>query len=337
MSNPGKSIAYHIASGDFGMAVLKGDFSSSPVRIDEVTVFSASEEGGGEKVRSLLGAQKGRYVKVSASFSPSSRFVRRAPVDSPAKAKAPNFLADLMQSACKINPEENEVAALLPNGAHYDADAAAPKDILFVGAATKDVSQYQDSLVSWGAYPVSLEISSLSNIASAVRISSAEGRKSPTLVLEFGEDQSFIYIVNAGVVDFSRQVPFGFKSMLPQIKSELGLADEAVAKKILWANTFDFTEMAPVLLRRLVKEIQASVGFYEVQTGFATGQIFMPDLPARFSWMVAHLSRTLSLDAMQPDFEQWADKVGITLAPAVADTSMENLCWSVFAQVGNYE
>lgn len=125
--------------------------------------------------------------------------------------------------------------------------------------------------------------------------------------------------------------------MLPQIKSELGLADEAVARKILWANTFDFTEMAPVLLRKLVKEIQASVGFYEVQTGYATGQIFLPDLPTRFGWINAHLSHVLSLDSMQIDFDSWPAKIDVALADAAADAGLDNLCWSLLAQVGSYE
>lgn len=337
MSNSGKTLAYHIAVGDFGVVLAKGDFSSTPARIDLIKMLNPAEGGLGDRVREFIGAPKGGYVKASCSFSPVSRFLRKAAIESPAKAKSPNFLADLMQVSCKINPEVNEVAALLPTGQHYNPDESVPKDLIFVGAATKDIVDFQSDLMSWGVYPVSIAISSLACVAAVVKVATAEGRKNPTLMLEIGEEQSFIYIINTGSVDFTRQVPFGFKHMLPQIKSELGLADEAVARKILWANTFDFTEMAPVLLRKLVKEIQASVGFYEVQTGYATGQIFLPDLPTRFGWINAHLSHVLSLDSMQIDFDSWPAKIDVALADAAADAGLDNLCWSLLAQVGSYE
>lgn len=337
MSNPGKHTAYHLSLGDFGLVMAKGDFSKSPVSIEKLKLLNPGDPDTEAQVREFMGAVKGKHVKISASFCPPSRFLRKAPVESPAKAKAANFLSDLMQASCKINPDENEVAALLPNGAVYDAEAPAPKEILFVGALTRDVAKFQETLVSWNLYPVSMEITTLTSLAATAKIAAAEGRKSPTLVLEIGEDISHIYILNGPNLDFSRQVPFGFKSMLPQIKTELGLADEVVARKILWANTFDFTEMAPMLLRRLVKEIQASVGFYEVQTGFATGQIFMPALPARFGWVVAHLARALSLDAMQVDFEHWSARLGVELPPELLESSIDGACWPIITYAGTYE
>lgn len=337
MSNPGKNITCHLALGDFGLVLAKGDFASSPAKIEHMQLLAPEEPGVESRVREFFGVAKGKYVRVAASFSPASRFLRKATVESAAKVKSPNFLSDLMQASCKINPDENEVAALLPGGGHFDAEAPAPKELLFVGALTRDVSQFQSTLIGWGLYPVSIELTTLSLLASTAAIASAEGRKSPTLILEIGEEVSHIYILNNGSVDFCRQVPFGFKSMLPQIKSELGLADEVVARKILSANTFDFTEMAPMLLRRLVKEIQASVGFYEVQTGYATGQIFLPGLPARFGWVLAHLARALSLDAMQIDLEHWAARIGVQLSPAVLETSVDAAYWPLISQAGSYE
>lgn len=337
MSNSGKTVAYRLAMGDFGLALAKGNFSTVPAKIEKIKVIEPDAPDVASQVREFVGADKGKHVKVAASFAPASRFLKKAPVESPSKAKSPTFLADLMQSACKINPDECEVAALLPNGDHYDSDAAAPKELVFVGAQTRDVAQFQQMLVDWGLYPVSIEISTLSLLAATAKIADSEGRKSPTLVLEIGEDASSIYILNNGNLDFSRQVPFGFKAMLPQIKSELGLADELVAKKILWANTFDFTEMAPILLRRLVKEIQASVGFYEVQTGYATGQILIPDLPARFNWITTHLARSLSLDSMQANLEHWSARIGVEIPATLAESHSDTACWPVIAQAGNYE
>ena len=83
--------------------------------------------------------------------------------------------------------------------------------------------------------------------------------------------------------------------MFPVIQAELGLKDEDSARKLFYSNTFDFTEMGPSLLRKLLKELQASTGFYEVQTGQTIGQLYLallPNLvgskyrsPARWEWM----------------------------------------------------
>ena len=107
----------------------------------------------------------------------------------------------------------------------------AGKDILFVGARSEELSAFQTKILSWGVYPESLEIGTLPVLASVQRVAKAEGRKNPTLVLELGEFQSYIYIVGESEVDMTRNLSFGIGGLLPQIKSELGLADEATARE----------------------------------------------------------------------------------------------------------
>ncbi len=83
-----------------------------------------------------------------------------------------------------------------------------------------------------------------------------------------------MFIFGNEQVDICRPIPYGLNSMFPTVQSELGLKDEDSARKLFFSNTFDFTELGPSLLKKMLKELQASTGFYEVQTGQTIGQIF---------------------------------------------------------------
>ncbi len=306
-------------------------------RIVDFKMFDQSEPSFEVDFSTYLGRKKGQYVRAYCSFLPSSRFIKRATLDSASKVKDSAALMEILSSVCKVNPQENETAVLLGSGAQFEPDRPAGKELMFVGAKTAEIEEMQDRLLSLGVYPLRLEIGTLSMLASIRMVARAEGRKSPTLVLEVGEIQSFIYIVSEAGVDMTRNISFGMASMLPHVKAELGLADEAVARKILQANTFDFTEMAPVLLRRLVKELQASVGFYEVQTGAAIGQVFIGNLSSRFQWMGAHLARSMGLDVMTVACDRWAPVVGVELPENVDFSGVEPVMWNLFAFAGKYE
>ncbi len=337
MLKPGKPQLYHLAVLDQTVMVAKAASDSETTRIEDFKVFDQADPAFESSLVAYLGHKKGQYSRAYCSVLPTSRFVRRVTLDSASKVKDSGVLMDLLNNSCKVNPQENEVSVLLSTGAQPEMEKPVSKEIMFVGARSAEIAEFQDKLLSWGVYPLRLEIGTLTSLASIRSIAKAEGRKSPTLVLELGESQSFIYIVSENGVDMTRNVTFGINAMLPHVKSELGLADEAVARKILQANTFDFTEMAPVLLRRLVKEIQASIGFYEVQTGYAIGQVYISNLSARFQWVGAHLARAMGLDIMTVSCERWAPAVGVELPPEQDLTNADPILWNLFALAGKYE
>jgi len=46
-------------------------------------------------------------------------------------------------------------------------------------------------------------------------------------------------------------------------------------------HVVDFTGMGPVLIKKLLKELQSSIGFYEVQTGQSIGQVMATGLSSK--------------------------------------------------------
>lgn len=337
MLKTGKTPIHYLALTEQSLLVAKSASPDSPNRIEDFRVFDFSEAGFEAGLASYLGYRKGQFAKAYCSILPTSRFVRRVTLDSPNRSKDTAYLMELLSSSCKINGNENEVAVLQASGAQLETERPTNKEIMFLGAKSEEVSTLQAKLVGWGVYPLRVELGTLPLVASIQRIAKAEGRKNPTLVLEVGETQSLIYIVSESGMDMTRNISFGIASMLPTIKAELGLADETVARKILLANTFDFAEMAPALLRRLIKEIQASIGFYEVQTGYTIGQVYVANLSSRFQWVGEQLSRGLGLDMMMVSFDRWPGMIGVEVSPSLDVSNADPLVWNLFALAGNYE
>ncbi len=220
----------------------------------------------------------------------------------------------------------------------FDAEKnlQAQKELIFCGASLEELSQIQERVVEWGVYPATLEVGSLNGLGGLKNYLEWKKIRFPTLVLEITPDNSNIFIIRSSQVDITRPIPYGLTSMFPSIKSELGLKDEESAKKLFYSNTFDFTEMGPVLLKKMLKELQASTGFYEVQTGQTIGQIFLTLLPKNFNWMHATLSRALGVDMLHLDYLGWLKHLGLTTGESVQLETLDSRWLGLFSLMGNY-
>jgi hypothetical protein len=109
--------------------------------------------------------------------------------------------------------------------------------------------------------------------------------------------------VTSGGVEASRPIPQGLDAMVPVVQKELGLKDEESARKLFYSNTFDFTGMGPLLIKKLLKELQSSIGFYEVQTGQSVGQVLTTQLSPKLAWLDVAISSSLGVTNLKIDAE----------------------------------
>jgi hypothetical protein len=86
---------------------------------------------------------------------------------------------------------------------------------------------------------------------------------------------------------------------------------------LLFSNTFDFTGMGANLVKRLLKELQSSIGFFEVQTGQSIGHLHCAVLPPAFGWLSGTLASSLGVAQLELNLKPWAEKQGIKFAPGV--------------------
>lgn len=328
---------------EFSMLVAVASSLEPPLTIESLTELPVSLDSDAvhEKLDELVEQKKGRgYIDAHCAIYPPSRFVRRATLESPAKAKDPNFFPELLKSQFRVDPTTNSAAVLLAqNGSEFSLEKspALLKEIVFVGAKDEELRKAQDRIVDCGIFPNRIEIGSLSSVGGLINYAQFKNLRFPTLMLEITGDNSNVFIFNQEKLDISRPIPYGLNSMYPVIQQELGLKDEESAKKLLFSNTFDFTEMGPSLLKKMLKELQASTGFYEVQTGQTIGQIFLSLLPKNLNWIHQTLSRTLGVDVLNIDYGGWLKNMGISVGSDVQLEGLDSRWLGLFSLMGKYQ
>jgi len=310
-----------------------------PFVIEEVREISAgSPDDLALLVSEMMSLTAGQYAHAVVGVYPNGRFVRRATMENPAKAKDPAFLAEYVQSQFQIDPTKNVVAVLNgESGQFATAETGYTKELIFAGAPLEEIKARQQLIVQASLYPERLELGSTATIAGLGSYLASEDIKSPTLFLEITQDTSQVFILRGTQLDLARPIPQGLNSMFPIVQQELGLKDEESARKLFYSNTFDFTEMGPALLKKILKELQSSTGFYEVQTGQTIGQIYLSLLPKNLSWMPGLLARTLGIEALKPEFPDWLRSLGIEAAPGCELAALDSRWLGVFGLMGKYE
>lgn len=288
---------------------------------------------------SALTGSKGRLSMGCVGVYPSSRFVRRHTLDATSKAKDPGFIEDVAANQLHIDTANSTVGVVsAQSGLPLDPSKSlqAQKELVFCGASMADLHREQERMVDAGVYPERLELGTLAAVAGIKQYINFREMKSPVLMMEVTGDCSNVFIITKDRLDISRPIPYGLNSMFPLIQQELGLKDEASAKKLFYSNTFDFTEMGSTLLRKILKELQASTGFYEVQTGQTIGHLVTTLLPQNFNWLSKALSRSLGVDLLNLEYSAWLKSMNISASESVRLDGLDNRWLNLFSLMGDY-
>ncbi|MEM9026229.1 MAG: hypothetical protein AAGB06_04770 [Verrucomicrobiota bacterium] len=299
--------------------------SKAPFEVEEVFSLPREERGKlSKQISGFVEAKQNNYVVSNVAISPRSRFMRVFDLDIAARKKNPNYYTDLLKSQFRIDHESHAVGIVeADTGAEADLDKGAITRLMFCGASNEDLVKEQNDLVELNVYPSSLEIASICSMGAILDYSNRFKIEGAILVLEMSAESSQAFIVREGKVDVTRPIPYGIHSMIPVVRQELGLKDEESAKKLFFSNTFDFTEVGPKLLRKLIRELQASTGFYEVQTGQTISRMFLPQLPSKLSWVRQVLVETLGVEALNIDAPEWLKshevEIGNDVDPGMID------------------
>lgn len=277
---------------------------------------------------------KAKFTDAKCGIYPDSRFVRRHTLDSPGKAKDPAFFPELLKSQYRIDVNENMAAVIsAASGRPFNPEEnlQQQKELVLCGAKLNELREHQSYFVEASVFPQRMELGTLATLAGIKHYVRQAEINYPVMILEVMSNNSNVFILSKDRLDISRPIPYGLNSMFPLIQKELKLKDETSAKKLFYSNTFDFTEMGPSLLKKIMKELQASTGFYEVQTGQTIGYLFTTLLPQNFNWLTRSLSRSLGVDVLRPDFGRWLRSMGIKVGEGVRLESLDSRWLSLFS------
>jgi hypothetical protein len=342
MLNP-KTKGLFVDISEFSILAARTSGFKIPLVIEELAEYplGSGSDTSPEEIRELfeglVNFRGNGYFVSRCGVYPEGRFVRYYEAETANKAKDMSFLSDIIKSEFNVDPQANSVAILdARDGSDYKPEESLTKRLVFCGAPSESFQQQQDNLLNFGIYPERLELSTVTTLGGVSDYAHFNEINSPILCLELTSKSANIFIINRGQVDVARPVPFGLDSIYPLLQRELGLKDEASARNLFFSNTFDFAEMGPKLLRRMTKELQASTGFYEVQTGLTIENVFISVLPKNLSWVSKTVSDSLGLEILQPNLEKWLESLKIKLGEGV-DVSNFGARWmGLFSLMGEF-
>ncbi len=276
------------------------------------------------------------YLHATVGVFPAKRLVRRHTLELK-RVKEPAYFAEVCSQQFRIEQDKYSLALLnSTDGTDFDPAKAVHKDVVFCGLPSEDANTIQASLLEGKIYPERLELGSVATLGAVVDCLAHGKSKTPTLLLEIGSEATHSFIVTASGVEASRPIPQGLDAMVPIVQKELGLKDEESARKLFYSNTFDFTGMGPLLIKRLLKELQSSIGFYEVQTGQSVGQVLSTQLSPKLAWLDTAIATALGVTSLKLDPVPWLQSRQITLPEALAKNAQDIRWFGLLALMAQY-
>lgn len=333
-----KTKGFFVERNDHAVMLARTSAAAAPFTVEEMVEVPLNEPAGLEQAIKQLqpkSAPSG-YLHAKVGIYPAKRLVRRHALELK-RVKEPGYLAEVCSQQFRIEQDKFTVAILnATDGSDYDPGKGTQKDVVFCGLPNDDVEAAQNALLASKIYPERLELCSVAMLGAVVDYLAHSKSKTPTLVLELGGDATHSFIVTAGGIESSRPIPQGLDAMVPIVQKELGLKDEESARKLFYSNTFDFTGMGPLLVKRLLKELQSSIGFYEVQTGQSVGQVLMTQLPPKLSWLEAAVTGSLGISGMKIDALDWLKSRQITLPDSLAANARDIRWFGLLSLMAHY-
>jgi Tfp pilus assembly PilM family ATPase len=320
-----KTKGFFVEMNEGSVLLARTSSATAPMEVEELRECSLGEQT--EITETLRQLQPRRppsgYLHAIVGAYPQRRLVRRHTLELK-KMKEQGYMADVFTQQLRIEQDKFTIAMINSgDGADYDLAKANQKDVIFCGAPNDDINATQETLLNAGIYPERLELGTVATLGALVDYLAFEKSKTPTLVLDVGNDTTHSFIVSANGVEASRPIPQGLDAMVPVVQKELGLKDEESARKLFRSNSFDFTGMGPLLIKRLLKELQSSIGFYEVQTGQSVGQVICVQLSPKLAWLEGSLASSLGIATLKFDPLPWLRSRRVVVPDALSKTAGE--------------
>lgn len=318
------------------LARLSG--SEAPLVVEELKEVASNESNAiAAWTKGTDGKGATGYAHTTCGIYSPKRVVRRHALDLK-RVKDPAYFGEIYTQQFRIEPDKYTIKALNPgDGSEYDLVKGTQKEVLFCGLPLDEVITMQEKLLEQGIYPERLELGTLATMGGLVNYLKFKQTKSPILLLEIGQEATQSFILSADGVDISRPIPSGIAAMIPVVQKELGLKDEESAKKLFYSNTFDFTSMGGTLVKKLLKELQSSIGFYEVQTGQSISSVFCTQLPTSLTWLGASMANALGVTPLKIDLIPWLDSLNIKLADGIALGQPEERWFGLFSLLATHQ
>jgi len=333
-----KAKGFCVDFGEQSLLLARLSQTTAPIVVEEIKELPANDhEGLREYLKTSEGKGPTGYAHATCGIYPARRVVRRHTLELK-RVKEPAYFSEIYSQQFRIEPEKFTMQVVNSNdGSEYDSAKSNLKEVLFCGMPADEIISTQDALLATGVYPERLELGTVATLGALANYLKFKQSKSPVLLLEMSAESTQSFIVSAEGVDISRPIGSGIAAMIPVVQKELGLKDEESARKLFYSNTFDFTSMGGTLVKKLLKELQSLIGFYEVNTGQSIGSVLCTQLPANLGWLSSTMAGALGVGTFKLEIIPWLESHGIKLADGVSLNPPDERWLSLFALATSYD
>ncbi len=314
---------------------------AAPLTVESIDEFPRNDPG---KLKTFLEQSipggRARYYHAHCGIIPESRFFRLHTIDSMSKARAPDYFSKVLEDQFRIESKQSKMVTVnAQSGLEFapDKPLASQKELILCGAHSKELAAFQENLIECGIFPQSMQLGTLSSLAGLKHYLQVKGIEEPVMLLEVTQNSANLFILSNNKVDLCRPINFGLNAVLPVIQKELGLKDEDSARDLFFSNTFDFREIGPKLLSKILKELNASTGFFEVQTGQTIPYMYMTSLPENQKWIPDVIAKEMDIKLLNIDWEGWAEKMNISFGDACSTGDLGPSAFGLFSLFANFE
>jgi len=157
---------------------------------------------------------------------------------------------------------------------------------------------------------------------------------SPVLLLEVSETKTtLIAISNQGITALAT-VPVGFDALAGSTQTALGLKFRGSAARLMFNESYDFSETAVSIVEPLVSALKAVLPSL---VSPAPTQFVCSGYLARQSWITQAIAKSLNLTPLAVDVSAWAGARGLTFGSEVIASSISSSWLGVLNAAATYE
>ncbi len=285
---------------------IRASSEHAPVVIEDVLDIDLLQEADvAGRLRSFAGVKSAAYLHASCCVYPQHRLVRHLVLDAN-RGKEADFVLKHLRTNAGIDPDAYSVFCLsAADGLDAELASFNKKAVLLCGAPRSEIVEIQNRLVESGVYPSRVEIGTIGTIGFLKGAIGRGEEAAPLLFLEIDADATNAVIVGPKGVEMARRIDCGASHIATSLKEEMGLKDDAAADKILRSRDFDLGPIAPKILRKLLRELQSSIGFFEVQTGQSVAKLYCLKQGRSLDWLEQSVADLLNLKPLRLSMKDW--------------------------------
>jgi hypothetical protein len=282
-------------------------------------------------VQEIATPKKGELVRAGCGIYPKNRFIYKAVLDNPAKSREPSFFQNFLKDKFNVDVNKSSVGVLNAKSGN-DYQAGTPmKDVVFVGAASDDIQNQQDKIVSAGVYPEVLECSSVSSMGVCINYLKRMKATEPTLVLELRDTDLQAVVVKDSTIDFCKTASYGYDYLAGVIQKQMNVADLGKAKAQLFSPKSDFSTILPALIQDIRKELSSFISLYELDSNTNLKHFILLDQTPGLSSLGSTLAKELGLQLTELEVSNWLQACNLKVTSSIKPEGLSKVYLNLFS------